>query len=130
TPVNVAEEVEGPVVGFPVIPERLALDLDRVDVLRRLENEDVPEALLLKIPLRALHLARLLADHVRTEVPLRPVTIALLAQPLGQVENDRDRQDMILSGERDEGLPRLGLHIGRVHDRELAAREPPARDET
>ena len=63
------------------------------------------------------------------KVPLRPVTIALLAQPLGQVENDRDGQDVILSGERDEGLPRLDLHVGRVHDRELPAREPPARDE-
>ena len=89
----------------------------------------MPEPFLLKIPQRALHLAGLLTDHVRAEGSFRPIAISILAQALGQVEDDRDRQDVVLPGERDERLARLSLHVGRIHHRELSAREPPAGDE-
>ncbi len=36
---------------------------------------------------------------------------------------------MVLPGQRDQRLARLHLHIRRVYDRKLPAREPPARDE-
>ena len=49
TAVHVADEVERPVVGLAVVPQELALDLDRFDVLGRLENEDVPKSFLLKV---------------------------------------------------------------------------------
>ncbi len=83
TAVHVADDVERPVVGLPVVPQELTLDLDRFDVLGRLEDEDVPEPFLLKVSQRVLHLAGLLADHVRAEGSLRPIVIALLAESLG-----------------------------------------------
>ena len=92
----------------------------RVDLLRRLQDEDVPEALVLEAAQRAPHLLRLLAHDVRPELPVGAAGVALVADALGQREHDRDRQAVELARERHQRLARLGLHVGRVDDRELA----------
>ena len=57
------------------------------------------------------------------------VAVALLADRLGQVEHDRDRQARDTPRELDERLARLALHVGRVDDGEPAARQPLGGDE-
>ena len=48
---------------------------------------------------------------------------------LGQVEHDRDRQHVVLAGQRDQRLAGLGLHVGGVDDGQPPARQPLAGDE-
>src|SRR5262249_60622795 len=64
---DVADDVEGPVLVLPVIPERLALDGNGVDLLGRREHEDVPKALALEAAEGAAELLGLLAHDVRAE---------------------------------------------------------------
>ena len=89
--VDVADDVERAMLGSAVRPGRLPLDHRRFDLLRRAEHGDVPEALLAQVLERAAELLALAADHVRAEVPVGPLPVAILAEPLGQVEHDRGR---------------------------------------
>ena len=89
------------------------------------QHEDVAEALALAGRAASAAAALLAADDVRAEVPVGPLAVALLADPLRQVEDDRDRQAVVLPGQRDQRLAGLGLDVGRV-DRPSAARRPAA----
>jgi hypothetical protein len=71
----------------------------------------------------------LLPDDVRAEIPLLTGSISFLAEPLGQVEHDRDRQAVVFPGQGDERLARLGLDVGRVDDRQAAQGETLSGDE-
>ncbi len=71
---DVADHVERTVVLTAIVPERLPFDRDGVDLVLRLQNEDVTEALVPEAAHRAPHLLGLLADDVgaRTVGPARP----------------------------------------------------------
>jgi hypothetical protein len=116
--VNVADDVERPALLLAVVPERRARDRRRLDLLRRAEHVHLPEALLAEPAQRAAELARLVADHVRAEVAVGPAAVAVLTEPLRQVEDDCDRQEVVLARERDERRAVLALDVGRVDDRE------------
>ena len=89
----------------------------RVDLLRRLRGRATwRKPSRSEAAQRAAQLAALVADDVRAEVAVRPRAVALLADALGQVEHDRDRQHVVLARQRDERLARLGLHVRRVDD--------------
>ena len=127
--VDIADDVEGPVLARPVVPERHPLDGRRLHLLGRLHHEDVPEALLAQPPERPPQLRGLVADDVRAEVPVGPVPVPLLADPLGHVEDDRHRQAVVLPGQLDQRLAGLGLDVGGVDDRQPPQGEPLAGDE-
>ena len=123
--VDVADDVERPAVLFPVVPERLPLDDGGIDLLLRLEDVDVPEAFASEAPQRAMQLAPLVADDVRTEVAVGSRSIAVVAHALGQIENDGDGQHVVLAGERHQRLARLRLDVRGIDHRQLGAGEPP-----
>src|SRR5262245_34422957 len=89
----------------------------------------MPEAFPPEPPDRTSHLLGLLADDVRTEVPIRTRRVALVAELRWQVHDDRDRQAVVLARKCDERLPRLRLNVGRIDDRELAGGKALGRDE-
>jgi hypothetical protein len=126
--VHVADDVERTVVPPPVVPERLPLDRDGVDLLDRAQHVNVAEALALEIAQRALELAALLADDVRAEVAIGTLAVPRLTHPLRQVEHDRHRQCVVPARQLDEWLPRLRLDVGRVDDRQQPALQSPCRD--
>ena len=68
--VNIADDVERAVLVSLVVPERHPLDDRRLDLLGRVEHEDVPEALPMEPPERPPQLRLLVADDVRAEVPV------------------------------------------------------------
>ena len=86
------------------------------------------EALALQVPHGLAQRRVLPPDHVRAEVPVGPRGVARLAHRRGQVEDDRDRQHVVLAGERDQRRPGLRLHARRVDDGQPPGREPLARD--
>ncbi len=55
---------------------------------------------------------------MRTEVPFVPRTVAILAEPLGDVQPDGDRQAVVLSGQFDKRFAGRGLHVRGVDDRQ------------
>src|SRR5437899_3737510 len=97
---NVADDVEWPSLTFAVVPERLPLDDGGINLLLGLEDVDVPKALASEASQGPMQLALLIADDVRTEIPVGSGPIAVVAHPFGQVENDGDREHMVLAGER------------------------------
>ena len=126
---DVADDVERPVLASPVIPERHLLDGGGVHLLGGFHDEDVSEALLAEPPERPPQLRRLVADDVRAEVPVGAVPVAFLADPLGHVEHERHGQAVVLPGQLDERLAGLGLDVGGVDDRQPSQGQPLAGDE-
>ena len=77
---------------------------------------NVTKAFTFQIAKRPAQLLALLPDHVLAEVPIRTLPISILANPVGQVENEGDGKYVKLACERDERLARFGLHVRRVDD--------------
>ena len=88
--VNVADDVERALLVFLVGPETLPRDRRRVDLLDALEGPDVTKSFALEPAQRAPKLLGLLPDDVRTEVSVGSRSVALLRDPLRDVEHDRN----------------------------------------
>jgi hypothetical protein len=127
--VDVADDVERAVVAPAVVPERLPRDRGCVDGLFRRQHVDVPEPFAAEAAQRSMQLAALLADHVRAEAAIGAAAVALVTDPLGQIEHEGDRQDVVLAGQRDQRLASLRLHVGGVDDGQAPARQAPRGDE-
>ncbi len=89
----------------------------------------MPEALTLKPAQRTAKLLSLAANHVRAEITVRSRAVALLAQLHRNIENNCNRQNIMLTRQGNQRLTRLRLHIGRVDNREPAGGETFGRDE-
>src|SRR3990172_3261959 len=127
--VDVADHVERTAISAQVAPERLALDDGGVDLLRRSEHVDVPEALALQAAQALAELLPLLPDDVRAKGAIRTSPVALPADLLWQVQDEGDRQRVELASELHERLAGLRLDVGGVHHGEPAGGEPLRRDE-
>jgi hypothetical protein len=122
TAVDVADDVERAVEVIAVVPQR-AFDDCVVDLVRA-QDPDVVEALLAQARQRAAQALALAAQDVRPELAVGSRGVALLADPLWDVERNRDRQRVVTAGKCDQRLPCLGLHVGRVDDRQSSGRQP------
>jgi hypothetical protein len=125
---DVPDDVEGTVLVLEVVPERLPFDSGPVDFLGRGEDEDVPESLVLQVSERAAQGLRVLPRHVRSEWPLGPVLVSVVAQSLRQVQYDGHGQAVVLPGQGHNRLPGLGLDVRCVDDGELSGRQALAGD--
>lgn len=123
TPVDVADDVERAAVERAVVPQRLADNCDRVDLLLRAQDEDLAEPLALEVAQVPLQGHTLAADDVRPELPGRATGVTVVTEPLGNIEHDRDGKDVLLPSELHEGPARLRIDVRRVHDRQAAAGE-------
>src|SRR5271165_6953074 len=128
-PVDIADDVERAVLVPLVVPQRNTLDNRRLNLLGRVEHEDVPEALPLKPTQRTSELRLLVADDVRAEVPLGSLAVALQTELLWEVENNCYRQAMVLSGQFHQRFASLGLDVRSVDHREPPQRQPLPGDE-
>lgn len=123
TPVDVTDDVERPTIECAVVPQRLADDRGRVDLLLRVQDEDLAEPLSLQIAQVPLQGNALAADDVRPELPGRATGVTVVTEPLGNIEHDRDGKDVLLPSELHEGPARLRIDVRRVHDRQAATSE-------
>ena len=127
--VDVADDVERAVLASTVRPSRLPLDNRRFDIVRRAEHGDVPEPLFAQVFERAAELFALAADYMRSEGPVGPVAVAVLAEPLRQIEDDRRCQHVVLACQRDQRLPGLRLHVRRIDHGQPSRRQSLRSDE-
>ena len=95
-PVHVPDDVERPTSDFRSFPERLTLDLRPVHVPPGLQDVTCRNPLAPKGRAASGQLALLVADDVRPEAAVAARPVALMAHRVGQIEHDRDRQDVVL----------------------------------
>src|SRR6266852_2003595 len=81
------------------------------------------ESFSLKISKRTMQLLRLLANHMWPKISIRPAAIALLTKLFRQIEDDCNRDTVVLPGEFDNRLTRLGLDIRRIDHHEFSRRQ-------
>src|SRR5215472_2244150 len=96
----------------------LARERNRGDLPGSSQFEYVPKTLTFQAANGPSQLCRLIPHDVGPKLAVSTRLIALLAQLFGQVEDDRNREHMKLSGQLDQRLTRLWLHIGRINDGE------------
>ena len=124
TPVNVADDVERPMLMLQIVPERLSFDDYIINFFRRREFEDVPKAFSLQVANRPAQLLALLPDHVRSKVAIGSISVAILTESLREIEDKGDGYHVILTRQSYEWLTCLRLNVGRVNDSKLARLEP------
>jgi hypothetical protein len=65
---------------------------------------------------------------MRPELPIGPAGVSILTQAFREIENNGYGQDVILTRQFDQGLPRLRLNICGIDDRQLSAAQASAHD--
>ena len=127
--VDIADDVERAVIGSPVVPQRLALEAGRFDLLLPLEDVDAVEALPPQPAHGATQLRLLVAQDVGAELAVGPRCVALRTDTLGDVEDDGHREHVVLLGQLEDLPARLDLDVGGVDDGEPARLKPLGRNE-
>jgi hypothetical protein len=88
---DVADDVERPALVPAVVPQGLALDRRKGDLVRRGQDEHVTKPFALERAKRLTQLRSMPANDVRPERTTRPSLIALVTDSLGHVEHDGHR---------------------------------------
>src|SRR5262245_13652769 len=122
--VDIADDVERTVLGLAVVPEWLTREDGGVDFFLRLQHVNVTEAFAAETAQRTVELALLVANNVRPKIAVWPRAIPVVADSLGKIQNNGDGQHVVFARQRDQRLPRLGLNVGRVDDRQASTNEP------
>src|SRR3954463_6981829 len=126
---HVPNDVERPVLVLEIIPKWLTHDADRRDLFRSGQSENMPKSFPLQSAQRPPQLLRLVSNHVRTKLPVWSVLVTLMAELLGQVKHDRNRQNMEFASESDQRLTCLRLNVCGINYREASCGKPFTRDE-
>ena len=128
-PVDVTDDVERAVIGSSVVPQRLALEAGRLDLLLPLEHVDAVEPLAAEPADGAPQLGLLVAEDVSAELAVRSLGIAVRTHPLGHIEHDGYREHVVLRGQLENLPARLDLDVRGVDNGEPTRLEPLGRDE-
>ena len=126
--VQIADDVERPVVRTAIGLQRLPFDDGRVDVLRRLEAV-FAESLAAQPAQRVSQQLALIADHPPADRAVAARQIAFLADPFRDVERQRHRHRVALAGDRDKLPAVLRTDVGGVYHGEAARGQALAGDE-
>ena len=127
--VHVADDVEGAPFRSQIVKQFGPGEGGRLYLVGGVQHVHGAETLArqaLEVPAQLLALA---ADHVRAEVAVGALGVALGAQPLRQVQDDGHREHVVLPGDQDQVAAGLGLHVGRVDHGQAACLEALADDE-
>src|SRR4051794_2301581 len=117
---NVTDDVERTVFLPFVIPQRHPLNHGRFDLFGAFNHEHMAESLPSQATKGPAKLGVLLTNDVGSEVPFAPRTVAIMAQPLGEVQNDGDWKAVVLPSKLDQRLAGFGLHVRSVDHRQPA----------
>ena len=128
TPVDVADDVKRPALVLAVRPNPLAGDAHAPNFGFGAQRVNPPKPLALEAFERAAQLVALMPDHMPAKIPVGPRCVALATQGFGHVQYNRDRENVVLFCQCDEGLARAFLNTRGVDHRQLVIAEAFARD--
>src|SRR5579859_7121247 len=94
---HVTNDVKGAMFMPEVGPEVRALKLNGCNLLGRVQDEDVVEALIFEAAQGFTELHGLIAHNMRAKVAIRAQAIALMADTVRQVKDNCYRQTMIFA---------------------------------
>ena len=117
---DVTDHVERTGLVAEVVEQPLSHDGRGADLRDAVQVVDLAEPLLAQAAQRAAELVVLAPDHVRAEVAVRAGGVALHRHRLGDVEDDRDRQHVVLPRQLDERAACGRLRVRGVDDRETS----------
>ncbi len=127
--VDVADDVEGAGEVAQVVEPALPDDLRRLHLVGAAQDVHGAEALALEVAQGAAQLALVaLDDAAREGGAVGAGGVALGADALGDVEDDRDGQHVVLARQADELLAGVGLDVGGVDDGQPAGGQALADD--
>ncbi len=119
--VHVADQIERAQLAAPVGPERHPDQLTGADLLGRLEHEHVAETLAPQGLQAPVQVAPLVSDDSRRDRraarAVGPGDVAGVHHGRGQVEHQRDGQQVVLARQGQQRAAGLGLHVRRVDHR-------------
>src|SRR5207248_4950853 len=101
---DIADDVERPVLIAPIYPERLALHDGRIDRFFRLQGENVSEAFPFQEALGPTHLVALPMNNILPDGAVGPLLVPLDHDSLRHIEDDADDETVVLLGQFDQGL--------------------------
>lgn len=76
-----------------------------------------------------MELTPLIPYNVRPEVTIQPRAVPFVTDAFGQVQDNCDREDVVLARQCHEGFARFGLDVRGIDHGQLPAGEPPGSDE-
>lgn len=127
--VDVTDDVEGAGEVAEVVVAALQNHFRVLGLLLGAQDVDLAEALALQTAQRAAQLPAVALDDVAGHVgTVRTARVAREADLFGQVEDDRDRQHVVLPGQLHQLTAALRLDVGGVDDGQPSGGQPLARD--
>lgn len=128
--VDVADDVERAGQMAQIVEPPLRDDLGGLHLLLAPQDVHLAEALALQVPQRTAQFTLVALDDPAWQPgPVGARRIACGADLLGDVQDDRHGEYVVLPGQPHQLGTRLRLHIGGVHDRQPPGGQPLARDE-
>src|SRR5690606_20117085 len=115
---DVTDDVEWPRLVAAVGPQTRADDLRTLDLLDRLEPMGLPESFPLQAAEAAVERSDVVANHMRSDLPIGALAVAVLAHALAGIQHDGNRQRVIRSRNPNVLPPILRPQVGGVHHRE------------
>src|ERR1700733_6714928 len=121
---DVADNVERPVVRALIGPERLARHGGCLDTLRRAQLPDLPETFALQTAQAFANLGNHALNDLAAELPVGTRLVALDADVYARLDHQRDRKRVPAPRDLDPALAVCRTHVGRVDHGQFAMFEP------
>src|SRR5580700_9720682 len=94
-----------------------------------MQHVDSTKTFPFKVSQRPAQLLRLLTYDVRAKRTVWTITVSLVAKFIRQIENNGDRNTVILASQGNDRFASFSLHIGSIDHYQLAGRQPFGCDE-
>jgi len=118
--VNIANDVERPILLLLVVPERYP---SHFNIISSLQNVNMAESLPFKPPKAPLQFCNLPVHYMRSEGPLWPLLVPILADSFRRIDDQRDSEAVVFSRVFHQALTIFRAHVRRVNYRKLSARQ-------
>jgi hypothetical protein len=112
--VNIANDVERTGFRFLIVVEGDALENDGLGFFRGRKNQNMTEAFAFEAAEGATQVLKLVVGDVIAKTAVGTNMVAVMADSFRHVEDDSDREAMILAGEFDERLAIFRLDVGGI----------------
>ena len=126
---NVTDDVEGSGLRFLVVVKRNTFESDGFRLFRRRKYQNMAKSFALQAAKRATQILKLAMCDMIAETTVGADLIAVLTDSFRHIENDGDREAMILPRELHKRFAIFGLYISGIGDGQSAGAKTLRSDE-